>query len=89
MCVEGYYPFEAATSLSRTTSSKGRRTKKLQISHVKNSENDVRLSDGFNVAIDRQFKKSAPPVNAAQAVGSVVLCDGYNRCAFLTAEASC
>jgi len=58
-------------------------------SHVKNSENDVRLSDGFNVAIDRQFKKSTPPVNAAQAIGSVVLCDGYNRCAFLTAEASC
>ena len=71
---------------ARTASSKGRRTKKLQISHVKNAENDVRFSDGFNVAIARQFKKLATSVNAAQALGNVVLCDGYNRRAFLPAE---
>ena len=53
VCVHGYYPFEASASLGRTVSSKGRRTKKLQINHVKNSENDVQFSDGFNVAIDR------------------------------------
>jgi hypothetical protein len=86
VCVQGYYPFEPSVSWARTASSKGRRTKKLQINHVKNAENDVRFSDGFNVAIARQFKKLATPVNAAQALGNVVLCDGYNRCAFLTAE---
>ena len=86
MCVQGYYPFEASASSARPASFKGRRTKKLQINHVKNAENDVRFSDGFNVAIARQFKKLATPVNATQALGNVVLCDGYNRCAFLTAE---
>jgi len=40
-------------SLARIISSKGRHMKKLQISHVKNVENDVRFFDGFNVAIAR------------------------------------
>ena len=53
---------------------------------MKKYENDMRLSDGFNVAIVRQFKKSSPYVNMAQAQVNVVLCDGFNHCAFLTTE---
>eukprot|EP01018_Ginkgo_biloba_P033752 Gb_25339 [translate_table: standard] len=84
VCVEGNYPFDALIASAKSACSKQKRTQRLQISHVKNSENDVKISPGFNVRIDRQLDITSTDV--IPTLHNTFFCEGYYRCSFLTAE---
>lgn len=96
VCVEGIYPFEALAASAKNASLKAKRTRKIQVSSVKNSENDVQLMPGYNLRIDggANRNKSSLGETANDAVvnnynGTVVFCEGYQRCCFLTTEKRC
>ncbi|GLJ34377.1 hypothetical protein SUGI_0691170 [Cryptomeria japonica] len=85
VCVNGSYPFEALAASAASASSKATRTRRIQVSSVKNSENDVEFLPGYKVGIDRgeESKKSS---NLNNHDGVMVFCEGYHRCCFLTTE---
>ena len=50
--MQGIYPFEALAASARNADIKAKRTRKIQVNSVKNSENDVQLMPGYNLRID-------------------------------------
>ncbi|XP_057831411.1 uncharacterized protein LOC131042113 [Cryptomeria japonica] len=90
ICLGGNYPFEALAASAINTYSKAKRTRKIQVTSVKNSENDLELLPGFKMSIDPEVKtnKFWPVQNAGMAVvtddSSVIFCEGYYRCCLLT-----
>jgi hypothetical protein len=84
-CVEEHNILEALSASVATTSRRLRRTQRLKISHVQNSENDVRVSSGFNVNI-RRYISTTPPEGLAIPKHTFFFVEGFHRCAFLTAK---
>ena len=85
VCIEENNLLEALAAPVVTTSHRFRLTETLEISHVQNSENDVRVSPGFNVNIGR-YISMAPPEGLAIPKHTLFFAEGYHRCAFLTAN---
>ncbi|GLJ34362.1 hypothetical protein SUGI_0690900 [Cryptomeria japonica] len=52
VCVKESYRFEALAASATSTSAKAKRTKRIEVSSVKSSENDAELMLGYNVRID-------------------------------------
>ncbi|GLJ34389.1 hypothetical protein SUGI_0691410 [Cryptomeria japonica] len=93
VCMEGSYPFQALAASATSASSKAKRTRRIQVSSVKNSENDVELFPGYSLRIDggangRKFSAGATANVAAvnNYYRTVVFCEGYQHCCFLTTE---
>ncbi|GLJ34369.1 hypothetical protein SUGI_0691060 [Cryptomeria japonica] len=92
VCAEGSYPFEALAASAGTASSIAKPSRRIQESSVKNSENDVELLPGYNVRIDggNSKKSSLESSDNVEIVnthnGTVVFCEGYHHCCFLTTE---
>lgn len=61
VCVEEYNLLEALAASFVSTSHRQRRTQRLKISHVQNSENDVRVSSCFNLNIRSYISIRPPP----------------------------
>jgi hypothetical protein len=68
-----------------TTSRRPRRNHRLKISHVQNSENDIRVSSGFNVNI-RRYISVSPLEDLAIPKHTFFFVEGFHRCAFLIAK---
>jgi len=62
-----------------------KRTQRLKINHVQNSENDVGVSPGFNVNIGK-YISTIPPEGLTIPKHTLFFAEGYHRCAFLTAN---
>ncbi|GLJ34392.1 hypothetical protein SUGI_0691490 [Cryptomeria japonica] len=90
ICLGGNYPFEALAASAINTHSKAKRTRKIQVTSVKNSENDLELLPRFKVSIDPEVKtqKFWPVQNVGMAIvsdeGSAIFCEGYYHCYLLT-----
>ncbi|XP_059065183.1 uncharacterized protein LOC131038022 isoform X2 [Cryptomeria japonica] len=91
--VEGNYPFANLAASATRAGSKTKRTKRIQFSGVKNSENDVELMAGYNLRIEggaNSEKTSLEPSGSVPVVnnhdGTVVFCEGYHYFCFLTTE---
>ncbi|XP_057849503.2 uncharacterized protein LOC131060344 [Cryptomeria japonica] len=96
VCVKESYRFEALAASATSTSAKAKRTKRIEVSSVKNSENDVELMPGYNVRIDggaySENDVELLPGNNVQIAnncnGTAIICEGYHHCCFLTTEKS-
>jgi hypothetical protein len=88
VCVEDHNLLETPAVPVATTSlhTRSRRTQKLKIGHVQNSENDVTVSSGFHVNIGRYISTPTTEGFAIMPKQTLFFAEGYHRCAFLTAN---
>ncbi|GLJ34394.1 hypothetical protein SUGI_0691510 [Cryptomeria japonica] len=92
ICLGGNYPFEALPASAVNTCCRAKHTRKIQVTSVKSSENDLELLSGFKLSIDPkvQTRVFPPAQNASMAVvrddSSAIFCEGYYRCCLLTRE---
>ena len=86
VCVEEYNLLEALAASFVSTSHRHRRTQRLKISHVQNSENDVRVSSCFNLNIRSYISIRPPPECLAIPRHTLFFAEGYHRSAFITAN---
>eukprot|EP01018_Ginkgo_biloba_P007841 Gb_06198 [translate_table: standard] len=86
-CIGEYNLFQALAASAASACHKRRRTQKLKISHVQNSENDVKISPGFSVNIlTRGMEIISMPEGAAKPKHSLFFTEGYHRFAFVSAS---
>ncbi|GLJ34388.1 hypothetical protein SUGI_0691360 [Cryptomeria japonica] len=94
ICVEGSYDFHTLATSMASSRSKASRTRRVHVTSVKNSDNDVELLPGFNVRIDgwgfiNSKTSSALSGNKDGMFNHnriLVFCEGYQRCSFMTVE---
>ena len=82
VCVEEYNLLEALAASFVSTSHRQRRTQTLKISHVQNSENDVRVSSCFNLNIRSYISIRPPPECLAIPRHTLFFAEGYHRSPF-------
>ncbi|GLJ12793.1 hypothetical protein SUGI_0197940 [Cryptomeria japonica] len=87
VCIEEKDVFDSLTAFVANKSHRRRRTERLKISHVRNSENDVKVSSGWSVSIQK-FTMGAFAIAHEGAMvpdRPLFFAEGYHRCAFLSA----
>ncbi|GLJ12791.1 hypothetical protein SUGI_0197900 [Cryptomeria japonica] len=84
-CVEGNELFDSLAAYVANKSRRRRRTERLKISHVQNSENDVKISCGWSVDVQRFMTDAKPPEGLMTPECALFFAEGYHRCAFLSA----
>eukprot|EP01018_Ginkgo_biloba_P000786 Gb_23347 [translate_table: standard] len=86
LCDNVYACIEAPATFMASACHK-RRTQKLKISHVQNSENDVKISPRFSVNIlTRDMEIVSTPEGVAKPKHSLFFIEGYHQFAFVSAS---
>ena len=87
VCVEDHNllaatPADSVVSGTTSLRTRPRRTEKLKIGRVRNSENDVTVSSGFHLNIGRHISTMQPSMPKQ----TLFFAEGYHRCAFLNSQ---
>ncbi|KAH9293448.1 hypothetical protein KI387_041354, partial [Taxus chinensis] len=87
VCVGGEPQFGALAAVAKTAALKRKRTKRLQINHLKNTEDGCNLSNGFSVQRNRDIQ-ILPPTTVSTVSDNYIFSEGFYRCVLLTRDYS-